>query len=426
MRVAVLILASYAPRALFATAAYFAPSDVDIFVHLDAKTDLAGYLAQTEPYPPRVKFLDARRRVYWGGFSMVEATLDLLRSASSAGPYDRYVFISDNSLPVRALDGFFAVLAAHEDMIVCKAPTPEQQAYYEDFFLNDEDLFDYRRGGFHAAPVDSATQERIERFLALKKRGKTPVATLRSHASWVLAPDSARLALDAAEDERWMESCRFAFGADEFFFPTLIGPAKYPGGLGVTPTYCDTLRFAPRTLRSARDLPFDMQAHFLFIRKIAPDFTPDLPTTCLALYEGVRALIAQDAAVRRERILAVSQDGVTHMHLFAPAEDDPDWGLAEYRWGRRFRRLKGETAVWRLRAPTSWRDLRLTLTCVVGESDAPPPGAAFEIDGRHAALAPCDTGYTAQFNGLTRPFDTIALHLPSAWPDLALATLPQA
>ena len=422
MRVAVLVLASHTPRALAATANYFAASDVDIFVHVDAKTDFAGYLAQAGPWPPRVKFLEARRRVYWGGFSMVEATLDLLRTAVQAGPYERYVFISDNSLPVQPLDGFFAVLAQHEDMIVCKGPTPEQQGFYDHFFLNDEDLFDYRRGGFRVAPVDATTQDRMERFFRLKQRGKKPVATWRSQASWSLAPDSARLALDAADDELWMESCRFPFGADEFFFPTLVGPAKYPEGLTVTPTYSDTLRFAPRLVRSARDLPFDMQPHFLFLRKIAPDFAPDLPETCLRLYAGVRGLIAQDAGVRRERILALSQGGIPHLHLFSPVEDDADWGPPEYRWGRRFRRLTADTTVWRMRTPASWRDLRLSLTCVVG--DVLLPHAAFEIDGRRALLAACDIGYTAEFAGLTRAFDTITLHLPPERPDLALATMP--
>ena len=108
MRIAVLILASHAPRALFATASYFAPSDVDIFVHVDAKVDLAEYLAQAGPWPPRVKFLEARRRVYWGGFSMVESTLDLsARGGQARDPTSAMSSSPTTSLPVHSLDGFF-------------------------------------------------------------------------------------------------------------------------------------------------------------------------------------------------------------------------------------------------------------------------------------------------------------------------------
>jgi hypothetical protein len=429
MRVAVLILASLTPRALFATAQYFAPSDVDVFVHVDAKTDLADYLRQTDPYPPRVKFLEARRRVYWGGFSMVEATLDLLREAVRAGPYDRYVFISDNSLPVQPLDGFFAQLAASEDMIETVPTTSRTtRGWYEDFYLTDDDLFDYRRSGLHPRPVDAAMQDQLERMLKLKARGKKPGALFHGQASWALSSDSVRLVLDTAEnDPWWVESCRFALFSDETFFHTIVGAAKYPDGVHDSPTYTDNFRFFPRVIAKSLDLPFDMHPHFLFLRKIAPDFAPDLPETCLRLYAGVRHMLAHDPAVRGERVIAVSEGGVPHLHLLAPIEDDSGWGERGNRKGRRFRYLKADAAVWRLRAPANWRRLRLSLPCVIGGGDAILPNATFEIDGMRLRLEACDIGYRAEFHDIPHPFDTITLHLPKGGrPDLFVAAMPEA
>lgn len=429
MRVAVLVLANNTPRALFAMATYFAPADVDIFVHVDAKTNFADYLAQTAPYPPRVKFLEARRRVYWGGFSMVEATLDLLREAVRAGPYERYVFISDNSLPVRSLDGFFAELAAREDIIeCCRIAIRPAEDWYEGFFLTDHDLFDYRRGALAPQPVDAATLDRLQRLLALKARGKKPGDIYLGQASWALSPDSVRLVLDAVEgDPWWVESCRFALFSDEIFFSTLVGAAKYPVGLDVSPTYSDTFRFSPRVIAKPRDLPFDMQPHFLFLRKIAPDFSGELPEICLGLYAGIRHMLANDPALRAERIVSVSEGGAPHLHLFAPIEEDAAWGPRQSRKGRPFRVLSADAVVWRLRAPAPWRSLRVSLPCVAPGRDAILPHAAFEIDGQRVALEACDIGYRAKFPDIARPFDTITLHLPkSERRDANVAIMPEA
>jgi hypothetical protein len=428
MRVAVLILASHTPRALFALATYFAPSDVDIFVHLDARIDAADYLAQTPPYPPRVTFLDARRRVFWGGFSMVEATLDLLRAAVRAGPYDCYVFISDNSLPVQSLDGFFATLGAKPDIIEAwKLPDPDSRRCYDNFYMMDDDVYDVRRHWLWPAPVDAAMEDKFRRVLALKARGKKPTALFRGQASWALSPDSVRLVLDAFDnDSWWVESCRFAFATDEVAFATLVANAKYPEGLDDPPTYSDQFRFFPRVIRTALDLPFDMHPHFLFVRKIAPDFIEGLPETCLRIYGGVRHMLALDPLARSESVIAISEAGAPHLHLFAPIAEDPAWGPRAIHHGRRSRNLNAGAWAWRLRAPATWRELRLTLPCVFGKSDAILPDAAFEINGQRAALEVCDIGYRAQFRDLAQPFDRITLHLPDGErPDLCVAVMPE-
>ena len=429
MRVALLVLAHGAPRALYAIAAHFAPADVDVYVHVDARIALAEYLDKTPPFPARVNFLSARRKVYWAGFSMVEATLDLLRAAARAGPYDRYLFISDNSLPVHGLDGFFAVLAAHQDMFEARRATaPIVRSWYEGFYLTDEDQFDCRRGPLAPRPVDAAMQHRLQGLLALKARGKTQGEVYHGQASWLLSADSAKLVLERAQnDSAWVESCRFALFSDEFFFSTIVAAAKYPGGLYDSPTYTDGFRFAPRVIAKPGDLPLDMQPHFLFLRKIAPDFSEDLPSICLNLYDGVRRLLAQDPGLRAGRVLDVSEGGLPHLHLFAPFEDDPDWGVRGNWKGRRHRNPLADSLRWRFRAPAAWPALRLSLPCVIPGGDALMKNAAFEIDGQRAPLEPCDIGYRADFRALARPFNEICLHLPGgARPRLAVAVMPEA
>ena len=425
MRLAVLVLASQAPRALAAIARYFEPSDADLYVHVDAKTALADYLHYAGPLPPRVGFFEPPHRVYWAGFSMIEATLDLLRVAIREGPYERYLFISDNSLPVQSLDGLFAGLAQREDLIVCRRPPSGHPvlARYDQFHLMDGESFDSRRNWASPPPLGKNEFDQIERVLALKRRGKRPFVMYHGQASWALSHDSVRRALDAVDHDPWLrESFRFSAHTDEFFFQSLVGAAKYPQGLDDGPTYSDSCRLAPRVIRTARDLPLDMHANFLFLRKIAPDFDEALPETCLRLYAGLRQMLAKDLAVRHERLIGLAEGDARHLHLMAPIEDDPSWGGVENLWGRRYRRLRGESVVWRLRAPAAWPAVRLSLPCVIGA--ALPPDAVFEIDGRRVALEETTIGFGAQFRDLAQPFETITLHAPAS--GLAVAVLPQA
>jgi hypothetical protein len=65
-------------------------------VHYDAKS---GALPSVPS--ENLRFISPRRAVFWGGFSMLEATLDLLKTAMDAGGYDRYLLLSGDSLPLR-------------------------------------------------------------------------------------------------------------------------------------------------------------------------------------------------------------------------------------------------------------------------------------------------------------------------------------
>jgi hypothetical protein len=65
-------------------------------VHYDAKS---GTLPQLTV--PNLRFISPRRPVFWGGFSMIEATLDLLQTAIATGGYERYMLLSGDTLPLR-------------------------------------------------------------------------------------------------------------------------------------------------------------------------------------------------------------------------------------------------------------------------------------------------------------------------------------
>lgn len=69
---------------------------IHFYIHIDKKSELPDNLGGYN----NVTLIKNRVKVYWGGFSQVQATLNLLREAV-AGNYDYYVFISGTHYPIR-------------------------------------------------------------------------------------------------------------------------------------------------------------------------------------------------------------------------------------------------------------------------------------------------------------------------------------
>lgn len=72
-----------------------------IFVHVDARA--ADFPTNQLAELPGVTMVWPRRAVYWGDFSMVEATLTLLSAARAVGSFDRYVLLSGECYPAKPI-----------------------------------------------------------------------------------------------------------------------------------------------------------------------------------------------------------------------------------------------------------------------------------------------------------------------------------
>jgi hypothetical protein len=73
---------------------------VRFFIHVDAKVD-AGPFSRLV-VKPNVEFVDDRVKVYWGGWSTVQATLNLITAArSSGGWFSHYTLMSGSHFPLK-------------------------------------------------------------------------------------------------------------------------------------------------------------------------------------------------------------------------------------------------------------------------------------------------------------------------------------
>jgi hypothetical protein len=100
--IAFLISAHHEPETLRRLVEALDEPWVQFFIHVDAKTEIAPFLAALKDLP-RVHFVDKRVKVYWAGWSQIEATLTLMRAAFETEPAcERFVFISGACYPTRS------------------------------------------------------------------------------------------------------------------------------------------------------------------------------------------------------------------------------------------------------------------------------------------------------------------------------------
>ena len=84
----------------------------DIFIHIDAKAALR--MEELKRYIKKSGFYQAERvRVNWGGYSQIQAELNLLEAAAGQESYARYHLLSGADLPIKTQDEIHQFFDAH-------------------------------------------------------------------------------------------------------------------------------------------------------------------------------------------------------------------------------------------------------------------------------------------------------------------------
>ena len=106
MRAAILIIAHDQPSHLATLVDSLSCDWTRIFIHIDRKVDITEF-QQCIPEHNASLFLDFnhRIRINWGGFSQVQATLNLLDASLNFGEqFDRFCLLSGSDFPIKSLD----------------------------------------------------------------------------------------------------------------------------------------------------------------------------------------------------------------------------------------------------------------------------------------------------------------------------------
>lgn len=206
-------------------------SDIDssFFVHLDKKV-----IEKYSPVSKQTFVIPQRHDINWGGFSMIEATLDLMKFATSKVPdADYFILISGVDYPIRSKSFLLSLLNKGKEYIdIAPVPQPHKPIErYEHYFFD----FD-RRNLKHYNP--KFLLEVLIKKLGIKRKAPFPVF---AGTQWFgLTRKCTEYILETVErDSKYIEFFRHTLVPDEAFFQTIIGNSPFYQNTASSLTYTD-------------------------------------------------------------------------------------------------------------------------------------------------------------------------------------------
>ena len=186
------------------------------FVHVDAKTPIETFTSLI-PEGPDVTYVRDRVSVNWGGFSMVRAELNLMKTAL-AGPYERLFLISGADYPIKPIEQIGAALEPDQEIIRVDPVTErdghsvlDRRAYTP--FIGDNKWL--------APRTASPRIHRLRASLERRVRRKAPGPVYRGAQWWCLTRQTAEY-LVGAQDSPQARYFRYTLNPDEMIFQTLL------------------------------------------------------------------------------------------------------------------------------------------------------------------------------------------------------------
>lgn len=219
-------------------------TDADFFIHIDKKQSIAPFMKRINK--PNVVFLadSDRIKVYWGGFSQVQATLNLLKACMAACDrqqvtYTKIVFLSGADYPIKSNDYIHHFFEEHLDvnfirgMNITRANTAKYNYCIRNYLFFNFQL----RSPMLTRVVRKFLNVTVNWFAGKPNYIVTEQGNRMDifHGSswWALNSEVVRYIL--AQVDRYDEACRYfelSLASDEKFFHTLFFNSVYAASNG--------------------------------------------------------------------------------------------------------------------------------------------------------------------------------------------------
>ncbi|MBX2921993.1 MAG: hypothetical protein KF746_07365 [Chitinophagaceae bacterium] len=205
--------------------------NVDFFLHVDKKAELPA----TFPKYKNVSIINKRVKIYWGGFSLVMATINLLE-ASISGNYDYYIFLSGVHFPIRSKQKIYDHLSKGGEFLDIikgfskhKPETRVARYYFEGFNRKN------RRS------IKTLFFLVYELVLSKLVKRKYPVAQFYNGATWFAVTHACNefILNYIKQNNNILKFYSNTFCADEGFFHTIIGNSDFYKNVKPNLTYTD-------------------------------------------------------------------------------------------------------------------------------------------------------------------------------------------
>ena len=218
MRIAYLILAHKSPLQLERMLNALDHPAFDYFIHLDKKADPGpfAYLSRRE----RVYFIKNNIRVFWGRYSLVQATLNGIGEILAAGEYDYVHVMSAQDFPIKPASYIYQYLLERQgtEFITCMRESDNHE-WWKDAALHTW------RYHFHNWLIPG--KYRLEALAnRLLPRRKYPVAghEVVGHSQWftITGASAAYMLKFLKEHREVVRFFKYVWGADELIFSTVV------------------------------------------------------------------------------------------------------------------------------------------------------------------------------------------------------------
>lgn len=175
---------------------------VACFVHVDAKVEIAPFRTLCEPLG--ASFVADRAGLNWGGYSIIEATLSLMKAALAEGDFTHFLLLSGDTYPISSRSEFREYLTSAASHIQIREVARNEITYQRIARV-------YLPDSIAGALVQRSGDPSVSRFVTAELVAQFPdieevFALKRREFPWKLAKGSQWWCLTRAAAERCLEA----------------------------------------------------------------------------------------------------------------------------------------------------------------------------------------------------------------------------
>lgn len=272
MKIAHLILAHNNPAQLARLVNALKHPDDDIYIHLDLKTSIEPFLniAQTK----NVYFIKNRTKVYWGAYSILQATINGFKEILNTKKNYQYInLLSGNDYPIKSTATIRRFFNEHPDSIFMEYQTQES-VWWQSIKTR---VTQYHLTDFHF-PGCYQVQLILNKIMPHRKAPDSLVLVGRSQ--WFsITPASAQYVVDyLKQNPKVRRFFRLSWGADEIAIQTILYNSPFKSKIvNNNYRYIDwsEQKASPKTLTMA-DADALINSPYLFARKFDLATQPEI------------------------------------------------------------------------------------------------------------------------------------------------------
>jgi hypothetical protein len=230
MNLAYLVLAHNTPNHLCKLIDALNSSNVQFFIHIDAKSN--NSLFKQKINHQNVAFIRDRVSVYWGEFSTIKATINLIREAlNSQHKFDYLILISGSDYPLKSasyINDYFAQRAGAEFINLVEMPNQEVSKLLDRLYKYQPQTL-YNNSCYRIVMrIFSAVINKVLRWKRDYKKGLGNLKPYGGSQWWALSADACHYILSFVEtNPKTVKFFQNTLTPDEIFFQTIIGNSKF-------------------------------------------------------------------------------------------------------------------------------------------------------------------------------------------------------